>query len=420
MATDRTSDRARDNRGTAVIVAATAVSALAVLVFQATASRSLGTEGFAPIAVMWTVMFLLYTVLQLPAEQHLMRALVVTRSPEDLRVVYKAMAGAFALALVVGTAFTAVTVDRFFEGRWEFVAITAAIVVSRSIMSTARGSLAGHRRFAGYGATIAVEAGALFIGGVTVAVADLGVIGFAVVMFLAPLATLLMRPFAPIEGHGERPDIEPQPASFLVWLILATAASQAIIAGGPIAVSFIGGTAAAVSIFFTSFALLRGPITSAYNLVARVLPDFTELAHGNEPHRLWRWGPRLVIFGVVVAAIGAVGAGLFLRPLVGAIYGDSFRPPQLAAVFGGASTGLGLGALFATQMYSAAAKGRRLAAGWLVALVAALAFLTFSSLEPITRTAAAFGVGEATGLLLLGLVLTSRHDRRPPDTAKGI
>jgi len=413
MTTHREADRTRDNRGTVAIVAATAVSALAVLVFQAVASRSLGTDGFAPIAVLWTVMFLLYTVLQLPAEQHLMRALVVTRSRDDLRSVYKAMAGAFSLALVIGTVFTAATVDRFFEGRWEFVPIIAAIVVSRSIMSTARGSLAGHRRFAAYGATIAVEAAALFVGGIAVATLDGGAVGFAAVMFLAPLATLLMRPFAPIEGHGARPDVEPQPPSFLAWLILATAASQAIIAGGPIAVSFIGGSATAVSIFFTSFALLRGPITSAYNLVARVLPDFTELAHSDEPYRLWRWGPRLVIFGLAVAAIGALGAGLFLRPLVGAIYGESFRPPQLAAIFGGASIGLGLGALFATQMYSAAAKGRRLAAGWLVALAAAVAFLALSDLEPITRTAAAFGVGEATGLILLGLVLTNRQHVRP-------
>ena len=276
-------------------------------------------------------------------------------------------------------------------------------------MATARGSLAGHRRFASYGATIAIEAAAFFVGGLGVMLLNGGAIAFAVIMFLAPLATLLSRPFAPIEGHGDRPDMEPQPASFLAWLIVATAASQAIIAGGPIAVSFIGGTAAAVSIFFTSFALLRGPITSAYNLVARVLPDFTELAHSDDPHRLWQWGPKLVGFGAIVAIIGAIGAGLLLRPFVGAIYGEAFRPPQLAAVFGGASIGLGLGALFATQMYTAAAKGPRLVTGWLIALAASLAFLALSGLEPITRTAAAFGIGELTGLILLGLVLVERQ-----------
>jgi O-antigen/teichoic acid export membrane protein len=409
MTTNAAADKARDNRGTLIIVGATAASAIAVLVFQASASRALGTDGFAPIAVLWTVMFLLYTVLQLPAEQHLTRALVVTRSPDDLRSVYGAMLGAFSLALIIGTVFAAVTVDRFFEGQWVYVAITAAIVISRSIMATARGSLAGHRRFASYGATIAIEAAALFVGGLGVMLLNGGAIAFAVIMFLAPLATLLSRPFAPIEGHGDRPDMDPQPASFLAWLIVATAASQAIIAGGPIAVSFIGGTAAAVSIFFTSFALLRGPITSAYNLVARVLPDFTELAHSDDPHRLWQWGPKLVGFGAIVAIIGAIGAGLFLRPFVGAIYGEAFRPPQLAAVFGGASIGLGLGALFATQMYTAAAKGPRLVTGWLIALAASLAFLALSDLEPITRTAAAFGIGELTGLILLGLVLVERQ-----------
>jgi len=419
MTTDAAADKTRDNRGTLVIVLATAASAIAVLVYQAVASRTLGTEGFAPIAVLWTVMFLLYTVLQLPAEQHLTRALVVTRSPEDLRSVYRAMTGSFALALIVGTAFTAVTLDRFFEGDSIYIAITAVIVISRSIMAAARGSLAGHRRFAAYGTTIALEAGALLVGGVVVAVTGGGAVAFATLMFLAPLATLLSRPFAPVEGHGDRSNIEPQPASFLAWLVLATAASQAIIAGGPIAVSFIGGNAAAVSIFFASFALLRGPITSAYNLVARVLPDFTELAHGDDPHRLWRWGPRLVMFGSVVAVVGAIGAGLLLRPLVGAIYGDTFRPPQLAAVFGGASIGLGLGALFATQMYTAAARGAKLAAGWLIALVAALVFLAVSDFEPITRTAAAFGVGESTGLVLLGLVFVERRHRSGSERVRG-
>ncbi len=413
MTTPPAHDRTRDNRGTAVIIGATAVSAIAVLVFQALASRTLGTGGFAPVAVMWTVMFLLFTVLQLPAEQHLTRALVVTRDHDDLRRVYRAMFTAFGLALVIGVAFTWATLDRFFEGNAAFVAITAAIVVARSIMSMARGSLAGHRRFAAYGATIAFEGGALLVGGIAMTLLDGSAAMFAVIMFVAPLATLLTRPFAPIEGHGARPNLEPQPASFLAWLVVATAASQAIIAGGPIAVSFIGGSATAVSIFFTSFALLRGPITSAYNLVARVLPDFTELAHSNDPHRLWKWGPRLVVFGAVVAVLGAVGAGLFLRPLVGAIYGESFRPPQLAAVFGGASIGLGLGALFATQMYTAAARGVRLASGWLIALFAALAFLVLSDLEAITRTAAAFGVGEATGLVLLGLVLVDRQTPSP-------
>ena len=196
-----------------------------------------------------------------------------------------------------------------------------------------------------------------------------------------------------------------QPASFLVWLIVATASSQLIIAGGPIAVSFIGGTAAAVSIFFTSFALLRGPVTSAYNLVARVLPDFTRLAQSNDPRRLWVWAPRIAIGGAGLAVLGAIGSALALQPIIRAIYGEPFVPPVLAAALGGAGVGLGIGALFVTQVYSAAARGAALALGWIVALGVALAVLVVSPLDPVDRVALAFVAGEGSGLLTLGVLL---------------
>ena len=391
--------------GTAFIVIATALSAVAVLAYQALGARTLGTDGFAPVAVLWTLMFLLYTVLMLPAEQHLTRALSVTREHDRIVRVRRDMAGSFALALVIGVAFTAVTLDRFFDGDPWYIVVTAGIVISRSLMATARGSVAGHRRFGAYAATIGLEAAGLLAGGLTMAAVGASALGFAAIMALAPLLSLFVNPFAETVGSSDVPEVEAQPGSFLVWLILATAASQLIIAGGPIAVSFIGGTAAAVSIFFTSFALLRGPVTSAYNLVARVLPDFTALAHGDDPQKLWRWGPRITVGAIGVGVIGAVGAGLVLRPLIELIYGADFVPPQLAATLGGLGVGLGLGALFATQMFSAAAKGSALAFGWFVGLVSALAVLMLSTLEPVDRVALAFVFGEGTGLLMLGLVL---------------
>ena len=413
MAKDH-SVRRRENVGTGLIVVATAFSALAVLAFQALGSRTLGTDGFAPIAVLWTVMFLIYTVLNLPAEQHLTRALVVTRDHDEIRRVRIDMVVAFGLGLVIGVAFVALTIDRFFEGDWRWVAVTAGIMVTRAIMATGRGSLAGHRRFSGYAATIALEAAGLLAGGVLMAALGAASLSWAVVLVVAPLVTLLSRPFAEIEGAGTTPDVDAQPGSFLILLIIATAASQLIIAGGPIAVSFVGGTAAAVSIYFTSFALLRGPVTSAYNLVARVLPDFTELAHGDDPKALWRWAPRITLGGLGVAVAGAIGSALFLRPIISTIYGETFVPPTLAAALGGAGIGLGLGALFATQLYSATARGALLASGWLVALAASIVVLLTVSLDPIDLVALAFVVGEGTGLVLLGLVYPSIVIRNQP------
>ncbi|MEA2000493.1 MAG: hypothetical protein U9N84_01200 [Actinomycetota bacterium] len=405
----KTSDsRARDNQGTGAIVVATAVAAVAVLVFHAIGSRSLGPDGFAPVAVLWTLMFLLHTVLLLPAEQHLTRALVVTRTPAQIAKVRRDMVLASLVALLIGVIFTATTLDRFFDGSTAYIAFIAAIVVNRSVMVTGRGLLAGHRRFAQYGATIALEAIALLVGGVVVAAIDGTALAYGVVIALAPLATLLARPFARGNGGEDHHLDDAQPGSFLAWLVAATAASQLIIAGGPIAISFVGGDAAAVSVFFTSFALLRGPLTSAYNLVARVLPDFTALAHGEDPHQLWRWAPRIALGGSIAALVGALGAGLLLRPIVDAIYGVEFSPPVFAAILGGAGVGLGLGALFAAQVYTAAGLGARLTFGWTSGLVAALGVLALAGFDPVERVALAFAVGEGVGLVMLGLVLPLR------------
>jgi O-antigen/teichoic acid export membrane protein len=398
-----------DRRGTSAIVAATAFAAVAVVVFHALGSRLLGPDGFAPIAVLWTLMFLLHTVLLFPAEQHLTRALVVTRTPSQIAKIRHEMILSFSLALLIGVVFTAVTLDRFFDGSPAYVAFIALIVVNRSIMVASRGVLAGHRRFLGYGVSMGLEALGYLVGGIVVALVDGNAIAFGVVMVLAPLVTLVSGPFRGTAGTEDRHLVDAQPGSFLAWLVLATGASQLIIAGGPIAVSFVGGSAAAVSVYFTSFALLRGPLTSAYALVARVLPDFTELAHGDDPGQLWKWAMRIVVGGLVAAALGALGAGLLLRPIVDAVYGAEFAPPVLAAVLGGAGVGLGLGALFATQVYSAAGLGRHLVFGWISGLVAALAILVLVPIDPVNRVALAFVAGEGVGLLMLGVVLPQRQ-----------
>jgi len=397
-------DRSRDTRGTALIVAATAFSAIAVLGYQALASRALGADDFSPIAIMWTVTFLLYTILMLPSEQHLTRALVVTRTPDQIAKVRRATILAYTAALVVAVSFVLLTLDRFFEGQIAYVWIAALISVARSVMATGRGTLAGHRRFAGYGASIAVEAGALLVGAAFVYAVGGGAVAFTLVMGVAPVATLAVRPFKTALETGHQHLVDAQPGVFLAWLIAGTTASQLIIAGGPIAVSFVGGSAAAVSAFFVSFALLRGPVSASYNLVARVLPDFTSTAHGESPSDVWKWGPRLALGGLAGAALGAIGSALLLAPIVETIYGAEFVPPQLAAGLGGAGVGLGLGALFATQIYTATALGSWLAGGWLIGLAVALAVLFLSDLEPINRVALAFVAGEGTGLVLLGLV----------------
>ena len=205
------------------------------------------------------------------------------------------------------------------------------------------------------------------------------------------------------------PEAPRKESGFLLALIFATGASQVVLSVGPIVVGFVGGTAAAISVFFVTFTLFRGPVTSSYNIVARVLPDFTSLAASGEQHRLSAWAGRLGLIGV--AATGLFGlVGWFLGPIVvDVLYGPEFRPSALLAALGAAGVGAALIALFLNQIYIARGETGRMAAVWGTALAVATMVLAASGAEPVVRVGFAFLAGEVSAMVLLSTVATVAH-----------
>jgi hypothetical protein len=184
-------------------------------------------------------------------------------------------------------------------------------------------------------------------------------------------------------------------------LIVATAASQLILASGPIVLGFIGGTAASISIVFITFTLFRGPVTSSYDLIARVLPDFTMLATSGHQRRLNMWAGRLGAIGLAtVVAFGV--AGRFLGPFVVTIlYGEEFAPSSTLSMLTAAAVGAALVALFLNQIYVARGDTIRLALIWIVAAAVAAAVLFLWQGESTTRIGVAFLAGEVIAMALL-------------------
>lgn len=394
-----------EKRGTATIVAGTAAGALAVLVYEVIAGRALGTDGFAPIGVLWTVGFIVFTVLMLPIEQYITRTLILAGGDgKAVRRHGPLIASVLATATIAGIAFSALAVDRFFDGDRQFVLVVAALLVTRSALVTARGFLAGHRRFGAYGIAITLEGAALVGGALVASLASAEAPAYGWAMALAPLTVFVLRPFRKPAALGPARDEDVSPSYFLGWLLVATAAAQLILAGGPIVVSLIGGSPEEVSIFFVTFTLFRGPITSAYNLVARVLPDFTAMASDHRIDDLHRWARRLVAGGAAFAAFGFVAAFLIGPLIVAAIYGDEFEPSALVSGLGGAGVGAGLAVLFVHQIYVARGHTRRLAATWLASLALATAIVALSPGDAIVRVAAGFAGGELGALVVLGVM----------------
>jgi O-antigen/teichoic acid export membrane protein len=388
----------------------TVVSIVTVLLFQVIAGRSLGAEAFAPIGVVWTVSFMVYTVFMIPVEQFITRRLALAHGNAAAlapnRVLLMSVIG---VAIAIGVGFVLATVDRLFAGITAFVVLALALLVTRALLAVGRGFLAGGRRFTAYGGTLAAEGLVLLMAAAVVAAIHPTTLAFAATMVLSPLVILLFRPFHTTTVTEPWVADNEAPVAFLGFLILATGASQVVIAGGPVVVGLIGGGAAAVSSIFVTFTLFRGPITSAYNLVARVLPDFTALAARGRAHVLTVWAHRITWAGYVLAVLGFTAAYLIGPAIIRVLYGAEFEPDAAVAGLAGAGVGAGLAVLFVAQIYVATGATRALAGRWLLALLIAGAAVAFGPGSAQARVALGFAVGELAALSALGWVVGIPH-----------
>jgi O-antigen/teichoic acid export membrane protein len=388
----------------------TVVSIVTVLLFQVVAGRSLGAEAFAPIGVVWTVTFMVYTVFMIPVEQFITRRLALAHGNAAAlapnRVLLISVIG---FAIAIGVGFVLATVDRLFAGITAFVVLALALLGTRALLAVGRGFLAGRRRFTAYGGTLAAEGLVLLMAAAVVAAIHPTTLAFAASMVLSPLVILLFRPFHTTTANAPLIADNEAPVAFLGFLILATASSQVVIAGGPVVVGLIGGGAAAVSSIFVTFTLFRGPITSAYNLVARVLPDFTALAARGRAHVLTVWAHRITWAGYALAVLGFTAAYLIGPAIIRVLYGEEFAPDAAVAGLAGAGVGAGLAVLFVAQIYVATGATRALAGRWLLALMIAGAAVAFGPGSAQTRVALGFAVGELAALSALGWVVGIPH-----------
>lgn len=398
--------RALSTSGTMVMVSGTVVAALAAYAFQVVAGRALGPEAFAPVTVLWTIQFLVMTTVFMPMEQLTIRRLAASTPDAAPRRLFFAVIVA---ATAVSLAFAALTLERLLDGRLVFLPVVACVIAAYGGHSIARGTLAGRRRFNAYGWSTAAESLVrLAIVGILLLVGA-GVVGVAWSLVPGALVVYLWRPFRDEGGRGGEPAAT---GGALATFVTANAASQTIVASGPLVVGALGASATEVSVFFETFLLFRAPLTVAYSLIARVLPPFTRIAESAERARLATWALRLG----AVAAIGAVAGyftGLWVGPdLVAILLGQEFRPPGELAALAGSGVAIATVALFTQQMLIALRATGRLAGAWGSGLAAATLAVVLGGADATLRVGTAFLVGEAVALSLIVAAVVAAA-RRP-------
>lgn len=393
--------------GTGHILAGSLVAGLAAYAYQILGGRTLGPTAFAPVSVLLTVHFLTFIVVLLPIEQLVVRRLTLNPASSGLPVRAWWVAGA---TVVAATTFSWLGVDHFLNGDRRFIAFTALTVMAHVGYAAARGHLAGWRRFREYG----YASGGANLLRLVVAVAVLAVrpsaSGLAIALIIGPVAALVWRPFRRVD-NGRRKIIPTDAAALgerglLGGLVLSSAASQALLLAGPVVAAVLGASQAAVSIVFAMFTLFRAPLTFGYNLIARILPPFTEMAARQERRELRAWARGIGLAGATLAGLG-LAAGYAIGPwMVGVAFGSEFTPEAWPAALVAAGVVLAAAGLFIAQVLVAQGKPAVLATAWIVALVGAGVTLELVGGDPILRVSAAFLSGEvvAVGALIVGAV----------------
>lgn len=407
------------NDGTNYMVAGALVSAIGAYLFTVMAGRGLGEVDFAPIAALWTLQFLGFTVLYTPIEQLIIHRLTLAGGKaEALRSARAVIVGAIGAGTLLLAGFVYATRDRFFEGDAAFAVAALVLFLTLGGYALARGFLAGRARYKSYGIMVGAEAVARVTMAVLVLVTVDTALGLAAVLALAPLVFVFFRPFAATASdQAHIGDPSGSASTFLAGLVVATAASQTILAAGPLVVGALGGGPAEISVFFFTFTLFRGPLTASYNLLARVLPWFTERLVGGSDRAL-RLG--LVWLGTAGFALAVVGGllGALLGPwIVDLMFGE--RPEAQLAALAVAGVVLGGVALVIGQALVARSATRALAAVWIGALAVALIVVFVSTGSASMRTGLGFVIGESAALAGTMAAVLAKVGETEPQPAAG-
>lgn len=391
------------------------VTGLVTFAYFAVASHVLTPEQYGPVSLLWSVLFVVMSVIYRPIEQLLSRTIADARArgaqAGPLRGPMLLQAG-FAAVFFVAALVLEGPIEELFEGSstlfWIFVVSALAYAASYF----ARGYLAGHGMFALYGGLVLFEALAriLFPIAVAVGIAS-GQTAVAMGIVAAPFASLLVVPFA-IRRHSGDAAAAAQRASaregagFAGSVAAIQLAEQTVMNA---AVLLVPG-AVLPGVVFNALLVARAPLQLFQSVQTTLLPHLAGL-EATEGREAFDRAIRQTVL-VIAAFAGAVALGLLaIGPWAMELLFDSDVYGRWGLVL--VAVGMGLHLTAGTFTQAALARGRaHVAAGmWLACAVAFVLWMVLGVVDDELLRAES-GYALAAALLCVLLRSSYRAPRR--------
>jgi O-antigen/teichoic acid export membrane protein len=418
--------RAGYARGARILSIGIATTGVVTFAYFALAAHALTPDQYTRISLLWSIMFVIVSVIYRPIEQLLSRTIAERRARGQsaggghLRVALLIQATFAAAFLGAALAARDLLQNDVFDGSAALYWILVVGVLAYAASYFARGFLAGHQRFALYGALVFLEATSrvCFALAVIVGLAS-GQSAVALGMAAAPLMSLVVVPafFARREDPPADPSAVKESeggltlrrgAGFAAAVFGVMVAEQTLLNAAVLTVAGTSADPALAGVVFSVLLIARAPLQLFQAVQGSLLPHLAGLqatAGAAEFRRAIR---------VTVLASGSFGVAvaLGLFAIGPEVVGPIFDIGRDLARGGLALVGLGMGLHLIAGTLNQAALARGQARGASIAwLTSAGAFVAFM-LSPLVRDQllrAELGYCGATALLCTLLAAVYRR-----------
>jgi O-antigen/teichoic acid export membrane protein len=253
-------------RGARVLSVGIATTGVVTLAYFALAAQALDGVRYKHITLVWAIMFVIVSVIYRPIEQLLSRTIADRRARGQsaggahLRIALLIQAAFAATFLAVALAARDLIQNDLFDGSGALYWVLVVGVLAYAASYFARGFLAGHQRFALYGALVLLEAASrlCFVLAVIVGLAS-GQTAIALGMAAAPFVSLVVVPLSFARREQDPPPATAAPAAADPAALGAPAAADPAAPGAPAAADPAApGAPAAVTEIEGGLTLRRG------------------------------------------------------------------------------------------------------------------------------------------------------------------
>jgi len=446
--------------GARILSIGIASTGLLTFAYFSIASHVLGEQPAKRIDLLWSVMFVIISVIYRPIEQLLSRTIAERRArghAEHAMRVPMLIQGSFALIfLVVALALRDTLIDDVFEHDEALYIVLVVGTLAYAASYFARGWLAGHERFGLFGGLVLMESVSrvCFALAVAIGIAS-GQTAVALGIAAAPFVSLVVVPLAFARARAERARGEEESGGgheaalaasitvdeadaalagpgtegvqetaahsdlslrrgggFAVWVSGIMLSEQTLLNAAVLTVDATSANRALAGIVFNVLLIARAPLQLFQAIQTSLLPHLTGL-EATAGHEAFAKAIRTTVLAITAFA-GVVATGLLLVgpfALRHVFFGQDFHYKGTGLALIGIGMGLHLCSGALNQAALARDRARAAAVCWLLAAALFVSWMLIPAVsEQLLR--AEIGYAGATALLALALTLLYRQGAR--------